>query len=499
MKKIIIIGGGISGLSAGCYARMNGYDTHIFEMHTLPGGLCTSWKRNGYTFDGSIHWLDGTSPTQPSNEIWRELGALKDKKIYYKDMSYKIYLKDHVITLYNDPDKLKKYLCRIAPEDRDMIDELATSLSLFYPFQDAPLSKPKELFTIFDRIQDARNFIPVIRLFQKYGKLTVEEFAGRFKNPILQEAIRSTIETTSTDSDSINGFLGVLFVMATKGYGFPEGGSMGMTRSIDQRYISLGGKIRYGARVKKILVEKDRAVGVQLEDGTEENADIVISAADGYSTIFKMLGGRYINRKIKHCYEKEAVTPSTVQVSIGVDGDMSGIADPHTIFNMYPLKQPIMIAGKANNILRIKNYSFDPSFAPKGKTTLLIIFGSESAYWEKIYPDREKYVEEKKKIEEAVISRLEEIAPGIRKKIEVVDVTTPMTYIRYTNTWKGSAMGFAKNVLLNLPRRLPGLKNFFMIGQWVGDMGVGGAAKSGRDIVQLICKQDRQRFVTLMS
>jgi hypothetical protein len=70
------------------------------------------------------------------------------------------------------------------------------------------------------------------------------------------------------------------------------------------------------------------------------------------------------------------------------------------------------------------------------------------------------------------------------------------TSIRYTNNWKGSSMGFAKNVLLNLPRRLPELKNFFMVGQWVGDMGVGGAAKSSRDIVQLICKQDKKRFMT---
>ena len=42
---IIIIGAGIAGLAAGCYAQMNGYQTCIFEMHTLPGGLCTAWTR----------------------------------------------------------------------------------------------------------------------------------------------------------------------------------------------------------------------------------------------------------------------------------------------------------------------------------------------------------------------------------------------------------------------------------------------------------------------
>ena len=41
-ETIIIVGAGISGLAAGCYAQMNGYRTRIFEMHNQPGGLCTA-------------------------------------------------------------------------------------------------------------------------------------------------------------------------------------------------------------------------------------------------------------------------------------------------------------------------------------------------------------------------------------------------------------------------------------------------------------------------
>lgn len=62
-KKVIIIGGGISGLSAGSYLQMNGYDTEIFEQHDIPRGLCTAWKRKDYTFDLCIHWLVGSSPS----------------------------------------------------------------------------------------------------------------------------------------------------------------------------------------------------------------------------------------------------------------------------------------------------------------------------------------------------------------------------------------------------------------------------------------------------
>jgi len=47
-RSIVIIGAGIAGLSTGCYAQINGYDTTILEMHDKPGGMCTSWTRKGY-------------------------------------------------------------------------------------------------------------------------------------------------------------------------------------------------------------------------------------------------------------------------------------------------------------------------------------------------------------------------------------------------------------------------------------------------------------------
>jgi len=57
----------------------NGYDTEIFELHSLPGGLCTAWQRDGYTFDGCIHWLMGSSPGSNMHEMWRELHAVQDR------------------------------------------------------------------------------------------------------------------------------------------------------------------------------------------------------------------------------------------------------------------------------------------------------------------------------------------------------------------------------------------------------------------------------------
>ena len=64
---------------------MNGYDTQIFEMHSQPGGLCTSWERKDYKFDNCIHWLVGSKDEKAGNELWKELGALSDVKIINHD------------------------------------------------------------------------------------------------------------------------------------------------------------------------------------------------------------------------------------------------------------------------------------------------------------------------------------------------------------------------------------------------------------------------------
>ena len=83
--KIVIIGGGIAGLSCGCYLQMNGLQTEILEAGLLPGGLCTAWHRGPYVFDGCLRWLLGTNPSSAFHQIWTELGAIAGREILSHD------------------------------------------------------------------------------------------------------------------------------------------------------------------------------------------------------------------------------------------------------------------------------------------------------------------------------------------------------------------------------------------------------------------------------
>jgi hypothetical protein len=89
-KSIIIIRGGITGLSVGCHEQMNGYQTRIFEMHDKTGGVCTGWKRKGYTINGCMHWLVGTSPANSFCYIWEELGVARGWNIIDHELFMRI-------------------------------------------------------------------------------------------------------------------------------------------------------------------------------------------------------------------------------------------------------------------------------------------------------------------------------------------------------------------------------------------------------------------------
>lgn len=89
MKEVVIIGGGISGMTAGILLQKAGFKTEIFEKNSIAGGLCTGWKRNGYFIDNCIHWLTGTKEGTALHELWKEIGALGDGvETYKKEMFF---------------------------------------------------------------------------------------------------------------------------------------------------------------------------------------------------------------------------------------------------------------------------------------------------------------------------------------------------------------------------------------------------------------------------
>jgi len=129
---VIIIGAGIAGLSAGCYAQMNGYESRIYELHRIPGGLCTSWRRGDYLFDGAIRYLSGTHPHSKVHRLWEELGLLEGQQIHYYDEFVRYQGRDgRAVALHTDIDRLEAHLLELAPQDERPIREFGEALRQF--------------------------------------------------------------------------------------------------------------------------------------------------------------------------------------------------------------------------------------------------------------------------------------------------------------------------------------------------------------------------------
>lgn len=430
-KKVIIIGAGIAGLSTGCYLQMNGYETQIFEMSQSPGGLCTSWERKGYTFDGYIHWLVGSSPYVGFYKIWHELGAIQDKKIVYFNEFFRIEGKNgEFFTVYTDVDKLEKEIIEIAPEDKQVIGEFTDAVREFARFE-MPIEKAPELYGPIDGMKLLFKMYPFLKAVKKWKKITINEYTERFENPFLREVFPLILGIDDRCTMAV--LIMTLSWMHLKSAGYPVGGSLEFSKSIERRYIQLGGKVNYNSKVSKIIVKDNKAVGIKLANGEIYNADIVISAADGHYTIFEMLGGKYVNKKILNDYNNLEMFPAITQVSLGISKSFND--GPHTI--TFPLDKPFIIDDKTKvERIMVKIYNFDPTLAPEGKTPVIVRIPSNVEYWVNLRgKDMKKYQEEKERIAKEVIEILDKRFGDITSKVEVYDVATPATYIRYTNNW----------------------------------------------------------------
>ncbi len=495
-KSTSIIGAGIAGLSAGCYGQMSGYRTRVFEMHDKPGGLCTSWKRNGYTIDGCIHALAGSGPGTGFYRIWEELGAVQGRVMVDHEEYVRIEGEGgKVFIVYTDINRLEQHMKELAPEDKDVIAEFIKAARTCTHF-DMPIEKAPELYSPIDELKMMFTMFPYLRLMRKWGKISIQDFAKRFKNPFLREAFSATFDLP--DFPMI-GMLMILGSMHLKTAGYPVGGSLEFARAIERRYLDLGGEVHYKSRVTKILVENDQAVGVRLADGTEHRSDVVISAADGRTTIFDMLDGKYINDKIRGYYEQLPLVSPLIHIGLGVARSFDEL--PHSVIGInYPLDQPVTIGGKELKRLGVHIYNFDPTLAPAGKTLFRLMLNSDYEYWNKLKQDPERYKAEKEQIADKVVALLDQRFPGLAAQVEMRDVATPMTFERYTGNWQASYQGWqisTKTMGMRMSKTLPGLKNFYMAGKWVEPGGsVTGAAMSGRNVVQIICGQDKRRFVT---
>ncbi len=475
MKKVIIIGGGIAGMTAGIYLQKAGFSTEIYEKNAVPGGQCTGWKRDGYMIDNCIHWLTGTRPGSGLHELWKEVGALGEGiELYEKEKFFSTELNGEILTFWRDKERTRRELLLLSPEDEKEINQLMDMVALAESMQ-VPTEKPFDKMNLSDFVKLGMSMKDMGQVMKLYSGMDIKELAERFKHPLIQSAIIDYMPP---------GYQAYAFIVSyatvTGGNGdIPKGGSFPMALRMEKRYQELGGIMHLNAPVEKILVnaKNKKAEGILLVGDEKKKifADYIICATDVNHTFTKLLDVSYMPKALCKQFEEGELYPvsSGFHVAFAVEDMVEELKET----NLFSCK-PLTVGVTAAERMSLNNYAYEPSFAPEGCTVLQSQFvqtQEDYMYWMELAKDKEAYKKKKEELANEVLERVLDKFPHLAGKIRILDCWTPATYTRYCNSYMGAYMSFVvtkKAKSLTVPGKIKGLSNVFIASQWL--MGPGG-------------------------
>ncbi|HTJ82717.1 MAG TPA: NAD(P)/FAD-dependent oxidoreductase [Polyangiaceae bacterium] len=483
-RHVVIVGGGLAGLSAGCYARASGYRTTIVEHNLALGGVCTAWSRGPYTIDGCIHWLTGGA----FQALYEELGivprvALRtiEKFVTYRDAET-----GREVTVSRDLDATAGALFELAPEDTEEIRRMVEGADRVARL-DPGVDRPVELSTMRDqlgRLWNMRHELGTIAHFRKP--------LGVWSREHLQNERLRRLFSRMLPAEAPALFLLMMLGYLKHGYlSRPEGGTARFRDALIDTYRARGGEAVLHNTVDEILVEGNLVQGVRLADGSIIDADVVISTASAPETVLRLLGGRYGEETTRHRLEHWKLFQPVVLVSYGVALPFASVPSTLIIDGI----EPIDVGGVSNEHLYLRVYNDDDSFAPPGHTVVQAMLATDYEYWAKT---GSAYNAEKDAISSRVLERLEAHLPGIRAATRLTDVATPLTFWHMARSWRGAYEGWLPNsdsMFGHVEKALPGLSGLYLAGQWVEPGGgVPTALMSGRQATQLLCADEGVAF-----
>lgn len=484
-KKAIVIGAGISGLTTAVYLQRSGIQTLVIEKAAGPGGVSTSWKRKGYTFEGGLHWLIGAKKEIPLHQIWMEIGALQDNN--------PVYFKDPIYTLVDDKDSMSLFrdlhgLEITGLRDRIALWRLRFHLACFKNFHQ-PISDLRGLKVRYPKpfsISEFVKMLPAVLITPFLMMQSARGYAKWFKNSRIRALLAAVVEP---DINALS-FIYTLGTFQVGDSGYPKGGSLQMALNMAETFLNLGGEIRYRTPAEKVFPKgKKWSVCTGDEVLTADAVVVSVDARSAIDTLFETpLQDRWAQKM-----RARLRTTQCIFLGVGIEADLSSW--PRSMQIVLP--HPLEAAGRTYKTLIVNNYATEGGYAPEGCSVLTcLLHGPTYAYW-KTGKEDGSYAEKKKAVMDGFLEVIEEVIPEIRGAVAVTDVATPLTYERYCSTFEGSYMTDWPPLsrLYHAPIRYR--DGLYFTGQRTAySGGLPPAAQSGRTTAQTVCKDLSVEFVS---
>ncbi|MCK7541228.1 MAG: NAD(P)/FAD-dependent oxidoreductase [Marinilabiliales bacterium] len=347
-------------------------------------------------------------------------------------------------------------------------------------------------------------------LFKNFNRTWGAMLDDRVKNPKLKAVISGLWGYFGLPPSKLSPFYYAMPLM-----GYLEGGGyypVGTSQKISDAFVGLirkhGGEVKLNAKVERILVRDHAATGVRTADGAEYRARAVVSNANAFDTFGRMMPDeKEFLEDLTARMEKYSVSFSTLLVWLGLKTDLVRKAklEESEIFTApgYDVEAEYRaaLAGGLPDDPGFGLTVYDnlyPGASPKGKNTLNIIVMQGYDYWKKFETDyffgnKDAYNKEKMRLAGILIDKVEKkFLPGLRQAIEVVEVATPLTNLRFTGHPRGAIYGFDQTVDNSGQRRFPQktpIGNLYLAGAWTfPGHGYGACVPSGLSCFAAVMK-----------
>ncbi|KPL04511.1 MAG: hypothetical protein AMJ73_04230 [candidate division Zixibacteria bacterium SM1_73] len=489
----VVIGSGLGGLSIAAAFARQGFKPLVLEKHDKPGGYATTFKRpGGFVFDVSLHSTsvgerEGIHNLIPGFPEIKEVEFVPHPNLYraiYPDYDIRVPQKD-----------LAGYIGMLTshfPDEKEGIEGL---------FEDM-----KGVVTDIGKLESAKGQVDLSRfpidfpyLFKSYSKTWGEMVDARIKNPKLKAIVSTLWGYYGLPPSKL---ASIYYALPTISF-LQEGGyyAIGKSQKISNAFVEFiekhGGKVMLNSTVQEILVKDHTAYGARTADGKEFTGKVVVSNANAYDTFHTMMQQDEYLKEYLARMDQMTVSLSSFQVFLGLKKDLTGevgITDTEIFYvTGYDPEAEFKAALKAEvegggyGLALYDNLYKD--YSPKGKNTLNIITLQGYDFWKKYEADyfkgnKKEYRAEKERLADILIDQVEKtLLPGLRDAIEVKEIGTPLTNVRYTGNYRGAIYGWDQTLDNSGQSRLPHttpIENLYLSGAWTSPGGgYGGVIWSG--------------------
>ncbi len=475
----VIIGSGLGGLSCAAAFARQGFKALVLEQHYVPGGYATTFKRpGGFVFDVSLH-STVVGEREGVHNLIPGFPEIKDVEFVPHPDLYRAVFPDHDIRVpAKDVEGYIKMLVGYFPEEKEGIAGI---------FEDM-----RGLTNDINKYQSAGGKVDMSRfpadfpyLFKSFNKTWGQLQDTRLKDPKLKGIVSGLWGYFGLPPSKLASFY---YAMPLIGY-LHEGGyyPRGKSQKLSDAFVKFiednGGKVKLRTRVEKILIKDQTAYGVRTEDGSEYTAKVVVSNANAPDTFLKMMEMGEPLEDLKKRMDKLSISFSSFQVFLGLKKDLVneiGIKDTEIFY--YPdYDHEAGYKAALNADIENSGYGLTlydnlyEGYSPEGKNIVNIIVTQGFDHWEKYEADywkgsKAEYKKEKERMADVVINQVEEtFLPGLSEAIEVKEIGTPLTNIRYTSNPRGAIYGWDQTLDNTGPRRFPQttpIKNLYLSGAW---------------------------------